>query len=64
MIVHLGVRNYASFPCKQTNKHTFNVVKTLDLWSPNRYEIDLSYEILNIDFGQGSAKISEVKHGG
>ena len=34
---------------------------SLGLWSPNRYEIDLSYEVLNIDFGQGAAKISEVK---
>ena len=25
------------------------------------YEIDLSNEILNINFGQGAAKISEVK---
>ena len=31
--------------------------------SPIRYEIDLSYEVLNIDFGQGAAKISEVKVG-
>ena len=38
--------------------------KSLGLWSPNRYEIDLSNEILNIDFGQGAAKISEVKVGG
>ena len=28
-----------------------------------RYEIDLSNEILNIDFGQGAAKIPEVKVG-
>ena len=27
-------------------------------------EIDLSNEVLNIDFGQGAAKISEVKVGG
>ena len=31
--------------------------------SPNRYEIDLSNEVLNIDFGQEAAKISEVKVG-
>ena len=35
-----------------------------DKWLPNRYEIDLSYEILDIGFGQGAAKISEVKAGG
>ena len=29
----------------------------------NRYEIDLSNEVLNIDFGQGAAKISEVNVG-
>ena len=28
-----------------------------------RYEIDLSNEVLNIDFGQGAAKIPEVKVG-
>lgn len=32
--------------------------------SPNRYEIDLSNEVLNINFGQGTAEISEVKAGG
>ena len=39
-------------------------VKSLGLQSPNRYEIDLLNEVLNIDFGQGAAKISEVKVGG
>ena len=34
------------------------------LMAPNRYEVDLSNEILNIDFGQGAVKISEVKVGG
>ena len=29
----------------------------------NRYEIDISNEVLNIDFGQGDAKIPEVKAG-
>ena len=37
--------------------------KSLGLSSPNRHEINLSYEVLNIDFGQGAAKISEVKVG-
>ena len=37
--------------------------RNLGLWSPNRYEIDLSNEVLNIDFDQGAAKISEVKVG-
>ena len=31
---------------------------------PKRYEIDLLFEVLNIDFGQGAAKVSEVKVGG
>ena len=31
--------------------------------APNRYEVDLSNEVLNIDFGQGASKISEVKVG-
>ena len=30
----------------------------------NKYEIDLSMEVLNIDFGQEAAQISEVKVGG
>ena len=34
------------------------------LLAPNRYELDLSNEVLNIHFGQGTAKISEVKVGG
>ena len=38
--------------------------KRFGLYSPNRSEIDLSNEVLNIDFGQGAAKISEVKVGG
>ena len=38
--------------------------KSLRFCPPNRYEIDLSNEVLNIDFGQGAAKISEVKVGG
>ena len=27
------------------------------------YEVNLSFEVLNIDFGQGAAKISELKVG-
>ena len=38
--------------------------KSLGLWSPYRYGIDHSHEVLKIDFGQGAAKISEVKVGG
>ena len=34
------------------------------LLAPNRYEVDFSNEVLNIDFGQGAAKLSEVKVGG
>ena len=37
--------------------------KSLRLWSPNRYEIDLSNEVLNIDFGQRDAKIPKLKVG-
>ena len=36
----------------------------LGLLAPNRYEVDLSNEILNIDFDEGAAKISKVKVGG
>ena len=36
----------------------------LKLLAPSRYEIDLSNEAINIDFGQVAAKISEVKVGG
>ena len=35
----------------------------LGFLTPNRYEKDLSIEVLNIDFGQGAAKISNVKVG-
>ena len=42
----------------------FKSFKSLGLCSPDRYEVDLSYEVLNIEFGQGAAKISEVKVGG
>ena len=31
--------------------------------APNRYEVDLSNEVLNIHFGEGASKISEVKVG-
>ena len=37
--------------------------KSLRLLSPNRYEMDLLNEALIINFGQGTAKISEVKVG-
>ena len=37
--------------------------KNFWLWPPNRYEIDLSNEVLNIDFDQEVAKIPEVKVG-
>ena len=33
----------------------------LGLLTPNRYEVDLSNEVINIRFGKGAAKISEVK---
>ena len=39
-------------------------MKSLRLWSPNKYEIDLLNEMLNIDFDQEGTKISEVKVGG
>ena len=56
------------------NAHCINTIKMGLLWAkityprlallaPNRYEVDLSNEILNIDFGQGAAKILEVKIG-
>ena len=37
--------------------------QSFGLWSPYRYEIDLSNEVLNIDFDQEVAKIPEVKVG-
>ena len=36
-------------------------VKSLGLQSPNRYEIDLLNEVLNIHFDEGAAKILGVK---
>ena len=38
-------------------------LKSLELCPPNKHKIDLSNEVLNIDFGQGASKISEVKVG-
>ena len=38
-------------------------LKSLGLWPPNRYEVVISNEVLKGDFGQGAAKISEVKAG-
>ena len=38
--------------------------KSLGLCPPNKYKVDLSNEVLNIDFGQEAAKISVVKVGG
>ena len=38
-------------------------VKSLGLQSPNRYEIDLLNEVLNINFGQEAANIPDVKVG-
>ena len=43
--------------------YTHLSLKSLELWPPNKHEVDLSIEVLNIDFGQGTAKISEVKVG-
>ena len=40
-------------------KITHVKIHSKTLGSPNRYEIDLSNEELNIDFGQGAKKISE-----
>ena len=36
-------------------------LKSLALWPPNRYEVDLLNEVLDINFGQGAARISDVK---
>ena len=36
-------------------------LKSLGLQSPNRYEVLLSNEVVNIGFGKGVAKISDVK---
>ena len=33
----------------------------IGLLAPNRYEVELSNVALNIHFGQGAVKISEVK---
>ena len=43
-------------------KITF-IKKSFGLCSPNKYEIDLSNEVLNIDLGQGAAKTPEIKVG-
>ena len=38
-------------------------LKSLELCPPNKHKVDLSNEVLNIDFGQGVANIPEVKFG-
>ena len=40
-----------------------DLISISEFLAPNRYEIDLSNEVLKIYFGQGAAKISEVKVG-
>ena len=55
---------YVNGVCLNQDYNTLKSFKSLGLWSPNRYEVDLSCEVLNIDFSQGNAKISEVKVGG
>ena len=42
----------------------YKVFHGLGLLAPEKYEINLSNEVLNIDFGKGAAKISEFKVGG
>ena len=37
---------------------------SLGLLAPNKYDVDLLNDVLNIDFSQGAAKFSEVKAGG
>ena len=47
--------------CLEPRLYTLKLCCSLDFLAPNRYEIDLSNEILKFDFGQGAAKIPEVK---
>ena len=44
--------------------HTLKVIQKPWAWSSNKYELDFLIEVLNINFGQEAAKISEVKVGG
>ena len=59
-LLHKPYWNWATLSQDYTHQKSF---KSLGLSSPNRYEIDLSNEVLNIDFGQGGAKILVVKSG-
>ena len=36
-------------------------LKSLELCPPNKHKVDLSNEVLIIDFGQQAAKISKIK---
>ena len=42
----------------------YKLLHGLRFLAPNKYEIDLLNEALNIDFGPEAAKISKVKFGG
>ena len=44
--------------------HRATLSKDYILWSPNRYEMDLSNVVLKINFGKEAAKIQEFKVGG
>ena len=55
-LVNRATLNHSYIPYKS--------FRILGLFSPNIYEIGLSNEVLNIDFCQEAAKISEIKVGG
>ena len=59
-LLHKPYWNMVTLSQDYTHQNSF---KSLGLCLPNRYEVDLLNEVLNIDFGQGAAKISEVKVG-
>ena len=49
-------------PLKEPRGHQKSYY-AFELLAPNRYELDLSNEVLNIVFGQGATKISKFKVG-
>ena len=61
LLLHMPYRNRAALSYNYIPKKSF---KILELWSLNRYKMDLLNEVLNIEFDHEAANILEVKVGG
>ena len=62
MILIKGLQKYERSGLEVEKKSTSSVgPRCFGFLAPRRYVMDLSNEVLNIDFGQGAAKTLEVK---